>query len=82
MKRKIDLIINLLTNSKTYIQNNKSATELLPTFPILTLDDFTKFETSLQTDRQIRQQFVSIFLSLWMYIFSIFQNTLYITLFA
>jgi len=73
LKRKMDLIINLLTNSNTYIHSNKCKTDLLPNFPLLTIEDFLKFEENLQTDREIRKQFVSMFLSIFLiYIFFIF----------
>lgn len=62
LNRKLDLVLNLLTNSNTVLQTNKQETELLPDFSLATIVEFSKFEADLQSDRKIRKQFVSIFL--------------------
>ena len=65
LNRKLDLVLNLLTNSNTVLQTNKQETELLPDFPLATIEEFSKFEADLQSDREIRKQFVSIFLCIF-----------------
>jgi hypothetical protein len=65
LNRKLDLVLNLLTNSNTVLQTNKQETELLPDFPLATIEEFLKCEADLQNDRKIRKQFVSIFLCIF-----------------
>lgn len=60
--RKTDLMLNLIRNSESVINDtNKTDTSLLPDFPLSTLDEFKKFEEDVARDRNIREQFVSIF---------------------
>lgn len=59
----MDTIINLFTNAET--QSNgitTNETHLLPDFPLVTIEDFLKFEADLKMDKEIRKQFVNIFL--------------------
>lgn len=60
--RKTDLIINLISNSESVINNrNETNSSLLPDFPLSTMEEFEKFEADMAKDRKIREQFVSIF---------------------
>lgn len=59
--RKNDFIINLISNSKSKInEENTSDSSLLPDFPFSTLEDLNKFEADMARDKTIRKQFVSI----------------------
>lgn len=59
LMRKLNTIINLLTNAETQSQVAiVDETHLLPNFPLSTLEDFQKFEADLKIDKEIRKQFV------------------------
>lgn len=61
MIRKLNTIINLLTNEETESHAaSKEDTHLLPEFPLSTTKDLLKFEEDLQIDKDIRRQFVGI----------------------
>ncbi|XP_071566051.1 uncharacterized protein [Temnothorax nylanderi] len=56
--RKLDCIINLIENKDvTCTTNIECDTKLLPDFPLVTIQDFFKFEEILRTDEEIRKQF-------------------------
>jgi len=63
--RKLNLLINLITNPETnQMVINKGTTKesnLLPNFQLSTTEEFLQFEKDLQTDTEIRKQFVSHF---------------------
>jgi len=62
--RKLNLLINLITNPETnQMVTNGTTTEsnLLPNFQLSTTEEFLQFEKDLQTDSEIRKQFVSHF---------------------
>ncbi|XP_036147126.1 uncharacterized protein LOC105835708 [Monomorium pharaonis] len=54
--RKLNLIINVLTNPESN-QVDVTKSDLLPDFQLSTTEEFLKFENELQTDREIRKQF-------------------------
>lgn len=59
LNKKLNMIINILTNPETNEDVTKS--NLLPDFPLPTTEKFLEFEKELQ-DRTVRQQFVSVFI--------------------
>lgn len=59
--KKLDFIIHFLENKDAMCTNIESNTNLLPAFPLTTIENFFKFEKELQQDREIRKQLVSIF---------------------
>lgn len=69
--RQLEIIINLINNAgpANTIYNNDEV-QLLPEFPLSTVDEFFKFDTDLQKDREIRKQLVSTFLFLRPFLFS------------
>lgn len=69
----MDTILNILTNAEAQSCHNMTIdeTHLLPPFPLSTLDDFKKFEEDLKIDKEIRKQFVSIFLYSFIYLFKL-----------
>ncbi|KAL6418034.1 hypothetical protein ACFW04_011098 [Cataglyphis niger] len=59
MMRKLNIIINLLTNEETQSHTaSKEDTHLLPEFPLSTTEDLLKFEEDLKTDKDIRRLFL------------------------
>lgn len=69
--RQLEIIINLINNAgpDNTIYNNDEV-QLLPEFPLSTVEEFFKFDTDLQKDREIRKQLVSTFLFLRLFLFS------------
>lgn len=69
--RQLEIIINLINNAgpDNTIYNNDEV-QLLPEFPLSTIEEFFKFDTDLQKDREIRKQLVSTFLFLRLFLFS------------
>jgi len=59
--RKLNLLINLITNPETNQMVTTKESNLLPNFPLSTTEEFLQFEKDLQTDTEIRKQFVSHF---------------------
>jgi len=62
--RKLNLLINLITNPETNQMVTNGTTKesnLLPNFQLSTTEEFLQFEKDLQTDTEIRKQFVSHF---------------------
>jgi len=56
--RKLNLLINLITNPETnQMVTNGTTTEsnLLPNFQLSTTEEFLQFEKDLQTDTEIRK---------------------------
>lgn len=62
INRKMDIIINLLSNSELPIQidNFESDTSLLPDFPLSTMNEFQKFEAELHANNGMQKQLVNI----------------------
>ncbi|XP_072760468.1 uncharacterized protein [Anoplolepis gracilipes] len=58
--KKLNLIINILTNPETNQAVVTDKSNLLPNFPISNTEEFLKFEGELQTDKEIRKQFKSM----------------------
>jgi len=59
--RKLNSLINLITNPETNQMVTTKESNLLPNFPLSTAEEFLQFEKDLQTDTEIRKQFVSHF---------------------
>ncbi|XP_026824294.1 uncharacterized protein LOC105281887 [Ooceraea biroi] len=59
--RKLNLIVNLLTNPKSKQVVMTDETNLLPNFPLSTTEELLQFEREIKTDKDIRKQFVSIY---------------------
>jgi len=59
--RKLNLLINLITNPETNQMVTTKESNLLPNFQLSTTEEFLQFEKDLQTDTEIRKQFVSHF---------------------
>ncbi|XP_067207115.1 reticulocyte-binding protein homolog 1-like isoform X1 [Linepithema humile] len=56
--KKLDFIINLIENKDVACESTlKCDTKLLPPLPLMTIEDYSKFEEKLQQDREIRKQF-------------------------
>lgn len=77
--RKLDTIINLLTNAETQ-SLTVDETHLLPNFPLSTLEEFFKLEADLKIDREIRKQFVSIFLYIYLLFHTYYRGLCFINL--
>lgn len=66
----MNMLLNISMNADTLPSRNnatleKSSMQLLPEFPITTLEGLASFEADIKTDKEIRNQFVSIFLTVF-----------------
>lgn len=57
--RKLNFIINLLTNAESMQVDMTDKTNLLPNFPLSTTEELLEFEREIKMDKDFRKQFVS-----------------------
>lgn len=59
-KTKIQEILSILKDNFSNEGNEEMAQDLLPDFPLMSVEEYTQFNETLKNDEQIRKCFVSI----------------------